>query len=337
MSVVAVVRDISHHNKIANYDALRANAGAFQVKITEGTTFTDDYALRNGQPGPHVRGTAGKPRAPYHFARPVSIPDQIAHFLKVKAQCGRWERPDMLDCEFEGITGAFVRALKDEYRRQSGIEYVQIYLGVHELLTTCPPATFWDQNVAIQAARYRKIGAPLDTTKWGTHLGIEHPGITTYQWDNATPFYPGGPAGDISYDRYPVAPPPPVPTQGEHMSGIQRIELPASPRDQDGNLQVVETGLVLDIVASQGGAAGIQNFWVNVMANSGGMELPYCHWRILNEDNHTTYLVPFVPDGHVIPPWGIAKPANNHAPERAIGLIVDHISEHGGSLALVWN
>lgn len=337
MSVTAVVRDISHYNKISNYDALRANADAFQIKLTEGTSFIDDYAVRNGAPGPHVRGTRGKPRAPYHFARPVSISGQITHFLQQKAIAGPWERPDMLDCEFAGITGAFVRALIAEYRRQSGIQYVQIYLGLHELLTTCPPATFWDTNVAIQAARYRKIGAPTNTEQWASHLGFDHPGLTTYQWDNATPFYPGGPSGDISYDRYPVAPPPPPPPPpgDDDMGGIQRIELPPSPRDEDGNLQVVETGITLDTTIPNG--LVVSHFWVNIGANAGGMTLPYCHWRILNPDNRTTYLVPYVPDGHEIPPWGIATPTNNLAPDRAIQLIVDHVSEHGGSLALIWN
>lgn len=208
MTVVAVVRDISHHNAIPDYDRLRAVNDAFQIKITESTTFVDSLAWSGAGPGAHYRGCAGKPRAPYHFARPVSIPGQIAHFLKWKARIGRWERPDMLDCEFEGITGAFVRALVAEYRRQSGIRSVQVYLGLHDLLTSCPPATFWDQDIALQAARYRKIGAPLNTAQWGSHLGFDHPGLTTYQWDNATPFYPGGPVGDISYDRVSVGPRP---------------------------------------------------------------------------------------------------------------------------------
>jgi len=139
------------------------------------------------------------------FARPVSIPQQISHFLDRKTAIGTWERPDMLDCEFVGITGGFIRALKDEYRRQSGISQVQIYIGLHDIITTCPPNQWWDEDVYIQVARYRKIGPPDNPDAWRTHLGFDHPGLSTYQWDNATPFYPGGPTGDVSYDRVVVS------------------------------------------------------------------------------------------------------------------------------------
>jgi hypothetical protein len=205
MSVTAVVRDISHHNKIPDYDAFKANNDAFQIKITESTGFVDEYALKpNGAPGPHYVGCAGKPRAPYHFARPVSYRDQISHFLSVKARIGSWERPDMLDCEFDGITGKFIRELVAEYRHQSGIRKVQVYLGKSNVTTTCPPDQWWDPDIYMQVARYRKIGPPTNTADWKNHLGFDHPGLSTYQWDNATPFYPGGPVGDISYDRVPV-------------------------------------------------------------------------------------------------------------------------------------
>lgn len=189
------VRDISHHNTIENYPAFRAHAESVQIKITESTGFVDNAAAR------HKNGCSGMRRAPYHFARPISIPQQIAHFLQRKAALGSWERPDMLDCEFSGITGAFIKALKDEYRRQSGIDLVQIYIGLHDIVTTCPPSQWWDQDVYIQVARYRKIGPPLFADNWGSHLGFDHPGLSTYQWDNATSFYPNGPIGDVSFDR----------------------------------------------------------------------------------------------------------------------------------------
>lgn len=192
---MSTVRDISHHNTIPNYRALCANTQAVQIKITESTAFKDSAAQQ------HHDSCQGIERAPYHFAQPVSIPQQIAHFLARKAAIGSWERIDMLDCEFAGITGAFVRALKDEYRRQSGMSPVQIYLGLHDVITTCPPSQWWDEDVSMQVARYRKIGAPDNPDAWRTHLGFDHMGLTTYQWDNAIPFYPGGPIGDISYDR----------------------------------------------------------------------------------------------------------------------------------------
>lgn len=192
---MATVRDISHHNTIPNYSAFRTNASDVQIKITESNSFLDPA-------GPtHWVNCHGMRRAPYHFARPVGVPSQISWFLARKAQIGPWERPDMLDCEFSGITGAFIRALKDEYRAQSGISKVQIYVGLHDILTTCPPGQWWDEDVYMQVARYRKIGAPIDPDNWRNHLGFDHIGLSTYQWDNATPFYSGGPVGDISFDR----------------------------------------------------------------------------------------------------------------------------------------
>lgn len=220
MSVVAVVRDISHHNVVGNYDALRANADAFQIKVTEGTSFEDNLAST------HYRGCGGRPRAPYHFSRPVSIPDQIAHFLKRKRSIGTWERIDMLDCEFAGITAAFIRAIVAEYRQQSGVSAVQVYLGFHEITTSCPPSQWWDAGIAMHIARYRKIGEPSDTSKWKNHLGYDHPGLTTYQWDNAWPFYAGGPTGDISYDR----------------TDISRFAKPAV--DSDGELRRIRQQLI---------------------------------------------------------------------------------------------
>lgn len=193
---MSTVRDISHHNTIFNYAAFRAASQSVQIKITESTSFVDSAAVT------HYRACAGMRRAPYHFARPVGVPSQISHFLSRKAAIGPWERPDMLDCEFSGITGDFIRALKDEYRRQSGIRQVQIYIGLHDIVTTCPPNQWWDEDVFIQVARYRKIGAPTNPDAWRTHLGFDHMGLSTYQWDNATPFYPDSPtAGDVSFDR----------------------------------------------------------------------------------------------------------------------------------------
>lgn len=192
---MSTVRDISHHNTISDYPAFRANASDVQIKITESTTFIDSAGLV------HHRGCNGMRRAPYHFARPVSLSEQISHYLKIKRDIGPWERPDMLDCEFSGITGAFIRELVAEYRRQSGIQKVQVYIGLHDIVTTCPPSQWWDDSIYIQVARYRKIGPPLDPNNWRNHLGFDHPGLSTYQWDNANPFYRGGPAGDVSFDR----------------------------------------------------------------------------------------------------------------------------------------
>lgn len=192
---MSVVRDISHHQGTLNYGEFKRYASDVQIKITESTTFIDNMGAT------YFNNLVGMRRAPYHFARPVSFSGQIAHFLRRKVQIGQWERPDMLDCEFSGITGEFIRLLVAEYRKQSGIRQVQVYVGLHDILTSCPPSQWWDEDIYMQVARYRKIGGPENPDAWRTHLGFDHPGLSTYQWDNAQPFYPGGPIGDISYDR----------------------------------------------------------------------------------------------------------------------------------------
>lgn len=202
-------RDLSHHNPVTNYSAARGAMNWVQLKITESDSFVDDWAANvapNGAvtgPGRHYRGFAGIPRGAYHFARPGSLTNQIRHFLDVKRAIGSWERVDMLDCEFAGVDGAFIRALKDEYRRQSGQRKLLIYLGLYEVTHACPPNQWWDPDVYMWLARYRKIGAPSGPDAWPGHLGFDHPGLSTYQWDNATGL-PGAGLTDISYERVAV-------------------------------------------------------------------------------------------------------------------------------------
>lgn len=187
-------RDISHHNTINHYDLARDSADWFQIKVTESTDFVDDAA------DDHHAGLAGKPRGPYHFARPGSLSGQIRHFLSVKNGIGSWERLDMLDCEFPGVTSKFIRDLVAEYRKQSGIQKVLVYVGYSDLTHACDPAGWYDENTPIWAARYRKIGPPAGPDSWRTHLQWDHPGLAIYQWDNAAPMAGGGPT-DINSQR----------------------------------------------------------------------------------------------------------------------------------------
>lgn len=203
-------RDLSHHNTVGDYDAARGAMNWVQLKITESDNFIDSSAARLSAsgttvigPGPHHRGFAGIPRGAYHFAQPGSLVNQIRHFLNVKAAIGPWERVDMLDCEFAGVDGGFIRALKEEYRRQSGQQKLLIYLGLYEVTHACAPDLWWDPDVYMWVARYRKIGAPSGPDAWRSHLGFDHPGLSTYQWDNATPL-PGANLTDISYERVAV-------------------------------------------------------------------------------------------------------------------------------------
>jgi len=191
-------RDLSHHNPISDYDAARSAAGWVQLKITESGSYVDPMAAQ------HYRGFAGIPRGAYHFARPVNNFGQIKHFLHTKQLIGaQWERPDMLDCEFDGVTGTFIKDLVAEYRRQSRISTVLVYTGLANLKGPCHPDLWYDPQTPIWAARYRKKGPPAGPDAWGTHLGWDHPGLAIYQWDNATPL-PGGGNTDINAQRLPL-------------------------------------------------------------------------------------------------------------------------------------
>lgn len=192
--VVSSGRDISHHNTISNYDQARNGSDWFQIKVTESTKFVDDAADN------HYAGLAGKPRGPYHFAQPGNLAAQIKHFLEIKNGIGSWERLDMLDCEFSGVTSSFIKSLVAEYRKQSGIQKVLVYVGYSDLTHACDPAGWYDENTPIWAARYRKIGPPAGPDSWKTHLQWDHPGLAIYQWDNAAPLAGAG-LTDINSQR----------------------------------------------------------------------------------------------------------------------------------------
>jgi hypothetical protein len=317
MTVTAVVRDISHYNTISNYAALRAANDAFQIKVTEGTSFTDPRAAT------HYAGCAGKPRAPYHFARPVSIPEQVRHFFSEAGKIGGWERLPMLDCEFAGVTGAFIKALVTEVRRHSGIQRIQVYVGLHDILTTCAPATWWDNDLAMQVARYRKIGAPTFTEAWRTHLGFDHPGLTTYQWDNATSFYPGGPIGDISYDRVPLSSP--ISPHQERVNMAYGWKLPAhAPEDtEDYHEEVIP-------LTPQHGATSVGSVWVTLVNSNSPLDLKIAHWQCGTPDDHVA--VPMLTSPVTVDKLGTL--GGQLSPTDAYSLVVNYRSALGASLVI---
>lgn len=197
----SIGRDISHHNPIHNYNAARGSTDWWQIKVTESNTFIDSGAVQ------HYLGLAGDDRGAYHFARPGNFSTQINWFLNRKNFIGRmgngWERPDMLDCEFPGVDASFIKGLVAEYRRQSGIRRVLVYVGYSDLRGACNPSGWYDADTPIWAARYRKLGPPTGPDAWKTHLGWDHPGLAIYQWDNASAC-PGGDRTDINAQRLDV-------------------------------------------------------------------------------------------------------------------------------------
>jgi hypothetical protein len=231
--------DLSHWQTITDYGRARAAVDWVQIKLSDavrlrsGALWTDAAALT------HYQGFAGRPRGAYHFARPtVGIREQVAHFLARKAAIGVWERPDMLDAEAKGTTGAWVAELVAEYRRQSGRRLVLVYSPVD-------PAGWWDSDCVIWRARYRRTGEPPPDT-WAAYLGwpADHPGLGIVQWDDAWPL-PGGPVAgvDVNTQRVQLAEPVPASQPGGDEMFLTYVPADGSP----SRAAVLSGSLLLDI------------------------------------------------------------------------------------------
>ena len=82
VAINPMVVDLSHHNEVADFDAVKAAGIAGIIhKATEATGFVDKmYAIRRG----HAM-SAGVLWGAYHFLRPFSVAAQVDFFLKVAA------------------------------------------------------------------------------------------------------------------------------------------------------------------------------------------------------------------------------------------------------------
>jgi GH25 family lysozyme M1 (1,4-beta-N-acetylmuramidase) len=82
VAINPMVVDLSHHNEVADFDAVKAAGIAGIIhKATETTGFADKMcAIRRG----HAM-SAGLLWGAYHFLRPVSVAAQVDFFLKVAA------------------------------------------------------------------------------------------------------------------------------------------------------------------------------------------------------------------------------------------------------------
>ena len=126
--------DISHHNQVDDWHAVRGNnIGFVCVKVTESTGFTDDAA------GKHADGarSVGIKVGGYHFARNTDVSAQIRHFataLRAHDLLTADSLAPMLDMEADALqAGAntfvpnFIRALRDE----TGVRRVLVYANLN--------------------------------------------------------------------------------------------------------------------------------------------------------------------------------------------------------------
>lgn len=187
-------RDLSHWNKVSDYGAARNAVDWAHIKVSESADFVDSEAAK------HFAGFRGKPRGPYHFLTATGLAAQIDHFLTCRNKIATtWERMDMLDCEYDGIAGARIKAAIAEWRKQTGKRRLYVYVGYADLIGDCKPETWWDSDVVIWAARYRKQGPP-PFPDFGPQLQFDHRGLGVYQWDNEWPLSGAGKT-DINYER----------------------------------------------------------------------------------------------------------------------------------------
>lgn len=115
----------------------------------------------------------------------------------------------------------------------------------------------------------------------------------------------------------------PDPIPEEDMAGAYTVQIPESSSP-------VETVVALPVQARAGGASGLTRVWATIVNGNSELTLPFCHWRITNGDG-STHLVPYLPDGSVIPPLHHSM-VNNEAPAGAIALVVDSVCINGGAV-----
>ncbi|HEX4721090.1 MAG TPA: glycoside hydrolase family 25 protein [Pseudonocardiaceae bacterium] len=167
--------DISHHNQVDDWHAVRGNNISFvSVKVTESTDFTDDAA------GKHADGAraAGIHVGGYHFARGTDVAGQVSHFaanLRAHGLLSADSLAPMLDMEV-GTLGAnanpfvanFIRTLRD----QTGIRRVLVYGNLDWWRNILRPDEWADDDVSLWIARYNgRPGQP----------GWSHPRLALHQ------------------------------------------------------------------------------------------------------------------------------------------------------------
>lgn len=178
---MSLIVDLSDHNTpVASYPALRDRCDGFYIKTTE-----SDYFTASSWPT-HYNGLAGKPRAPYHFmGQRGNWASQVAKFV-TQMNKARWDWGPVLDVEFNSQvqagspTSADIRAWVAEFRRQTGLRFLYVYVGKSDLVGGCKPQDWIDGDMRIIAARYYadNYGAAF------ANLGLDHPLLDGCQyWD----------------------------------------------------------------------------------------------------------------------------------------------------------
>lgn len=169
--------DISHHNAVDDWKAVRGNNITYTIlKVTESVDFIDDAATGHNI-GARDQGivTGG-----YHFARPVDVGQQVAHFaaqLNARKLIDRGSLWPTLDMEAEGFgnPNAFVADFIRQFRDRTGVRGMIVYANLNWFQNILRPDDWADDNVLLWIARYN--GDPGNP-------GWAHPRLALHQHSN---------------------------------------------------------------------------------------------------------------------------------------------------------
>ncbi|TCP57113.1 glycosyl hydrolase family 25 [Tamaricihabitans halophyticus] len=148
--------DVSHWNAVDDWNAVRGNNITYSIaKVTESTEHVDSAV------GSHVNGArgAGIATGGYHFARPVDVAAQVAHFANNLNQHGLLNAGSIwpaLDMEAEGFgdANAFIRDFRDQFRARTNTNGLLVYANLNWFQNILRPDEWADDGVLLWIARY---------------------------------------------------------------------------------------------------------------------------------------------------------------------------------------
>ncbi|WP_020668913.1 glycoside hydrolase family 25 protein [Amycolatopsis nigrescens] len=148
--------DISHYQSVEDWKAVRDNNITYAVlKVTESTDYVDPTSAGYAD---GARG-AGVAAGGYHFARPVDVGAQVAHFadrLSERGLLGSGSIWPALDLEAEGFgdPNAFARDFIAQFRERTGVRGMLVYANLNWFTTILRPDEWADDGVLLWIARY---------------------------------------------------------------------------------------------------------------------------------------------------------------------------------------
>lgn len=168
--------DVSHHNTVDDWHAVRGNNITFaSIKVTDGEEFVDPQARHHG---PAARA-AGIRVGGYHFARTGNVQTQVDSFFKqlhARAMLSSTSLAPMLDMEeasgLRSTANTFIPQFIEKFRAKAGLMRVFVYANLDWFQNVLRPNEWADANVMLWIARFNgNPGKP----------GFSHPNLVLHQ------------------------------------------------------------------------------------------------------------------------------------------------------------